>query len=148
MSFLLDTNVVSEIRKGERADVGVREWVSSVRGADLYLSVLVVGEVRQGVERLRRRDPAQAKAYESWLTTLRHDYADRILPLSTDIAELWGRMNVPDRLPAVDGLIAATAKARGLTLVTRNTADVARTGVSLLNPFADESTNDRGPGGR
>ena len=101
----------------------------------LYLSVLVVGEIRRGIEQLRRRDPAQAAVYEAWLARLRLDYADRVLPITVDIAEEWGRMNVPDPVPVIDGLMAATAKVRGLTLVTRNTADLVGTGVQLLNPF-------------
>ncbi len=135
MSFLLDTNVLSEARK-PAGDANVRAWLASVRGTDLYLSVLVVGEIRQGIERLRRRDPAQAAVYETWLATLRRDYADRILPVTADIAEAWGRLNVPDPVPVVDGLLAATAQVRDLTLVTRNIADLARTSVRLLNPFA------------
>ena len=135
MSYLLDTNVLSEARK-PAGDANVRAWLASVRGTELYLSVLVVGEIRQGIERLRRRDPPQAAVFEAWLATLRRDYADRILPVTADIAEEWGRLNVPDPLPAIDGLLAATAGVHGLTLVTRNTADVARTGVALLNPFA------------
>ena len=135
MSYLLDTNVLSEARK-PAGDANVRAWLASVRGAELYLSVLVVGEIRQGIERLRRRDLRQAAVFEAWLTSLRRDYADRILPVTADIAEEWGRLNVPDPVPAIDGLLAATARVHGLTLVTRNTADVARTGVTLLNPFA------------
>lgn len=137
MSFLLDTNVISEARK-PNADPNVRRWMGSVSGTDLYLSVLVVGEIRQGVERLRRRDPAQAEVYDKWLTTLRVDFADRVVPVTTEIAEEWGRLNVPDAVPAVDGLMAATAKVMGLTLVTRNTADVVGTGVPTLNPFEPE----------
>ena len=135
MSFLLDTNVLSEARK-PAGDANVRTWLASVRGTDLYLSVLVVGEIRQGIERLRRRDPAQAAVYEAWLAALRRDYADRILPVTADIAEAWGRLNLPDPVPVIDGLLAATAQVRDLTLVTRNSADLARTGVRLLNPFA------------
>lgn len=135
MSFLLDTNVVSELRKGARADRGVREWLSSADDAEVYLSTIVVGELRQGVERLRRRDPIQAEALEEWLSAVKERYAGSILPVTTDIAEQWGRMNVPDRLPAIDGLLAATALVWRLTLVTRNTRDVARTGVRTLDPF-------------
>jgi toxin FitB len=134
VSFLLDTNVISEVRK-PRGDANVRSWIASVSGADLYLSVLVVGEIRRGIEGLRRRDPAQAAVFESWLAGLRRHYADRILPITVEVAEEWGRMNVPDPIPAIDGLLAATAKVRGLTLVTRNTADFVCTGVPLLNPF-------------
>jgi toxin FitB len=134
VTFLLDTNVLSEIRKPD-ANPGVREWLTLVKGDDLYLSVLVVGEIQQGIERLRRRDPAQAAVFATWLTRLRQDYADRILPITVAIAEEWGRLNVPDPVPVIDGLMAATARVHGLTLVTRNTDDLARTGVSLLNPF-------------
>src|SRR5919202_6139024 len=116
MSFLLDTNVLSEARK-PAADANVRAWLASVRGADLYLSVLVVGEIRQGIERLRRRDPRQAVVFEVWLATLRRDYADRILPVTAEVAEEWGRLNVPDPVPAIDGLLAATANVHGFVLV-------------------------------
>jgi len=139
LSYLLDTDIVSEARKGERADPGVVGWFSSIRERELYVSVLVVGEIRQGIERLRRGDPAQAEAFNAWLERLLRDYADRVVPVNAEIAEEWGRMNVPDPLPAVDGLMAATAKARGMTFVTRNTADVARTGVRLLNPFGSSA---------
>jgi len=134
VSFLLDTNIVSEARK-PAGDPHVKAWIASVNSADLYLSVLVLGEIRQGVERLRRRDTAQAGVFERWLAALRRDYADRVLPVTAEIAEEWGRLNVPDPLPAVDGLLAATAKVVGLTLVTRNTGGIARTGVAVLNPF-------------
>lgn len=135
MSFLLDTNVVSEIRK-RAADRNVLEWFASVPAGELFLSVLVVGEIRQGVERLARHDRAQAEVFEHWLTQLVAVYGDRIMPVTTEIAEAWGRLNVPDPVPVVDGLLAATALVQGWTLVTRNTADVAATGVRLLNPFA------------
>jgi hypothetical protein len=135
VSFLLDTNVVSEIRK-RAADRNVLEWFASVPAGELFLSVLVVGEIRQGVERLARHDRAQAEVFEHWLTQLVAVYGDRIMPVTTEIAEAWGRLNVPDPVPVVDGLLAATALVQGWTLVTRNTADVAATGVRLLNPFA------------
>lgn len=134
MTFLLDTNVVSEIRK-RSPHPGVAEWFDSVSAADLHLSVLVVGEIRQGIERLALRDPVQATVFERWLSRLVHDYCDRIVPVNSDVAEAWGRLNVPDPLPVVDGLLAATALVHGWTLVTRNEADVRRTGVRLLNPF-------------
>jgi len=138
MSFLLDTNVVSEVRK-RTANPNVQAWLASVAGLELHLSVLVIGEIRQGIERMRRRDPAQAAAYEAWLSTLLRDYADRIVPVTAEVAQEWGRLNVPDPLPVIDGLLAATAKVRGWTLVTRNTADLARSGVRLLNPFEPAS---------
>jgi predicted nucleic acid-binding protein len=138
MSFLLDTNVVSEARK-RTANPHVKAWLASVAGHELFLSVLVIGEIRQGIERMRRRDAKQAGKYESWLATLLRDYADRIVPVDAEVAQEWGRLNVPDPLPVIDGLLAATAKARGWTLVTRNTADLAHSGVRLLNPFESAS---------
>jgi toxin FitB len=134
MAFLLDTNVISEARK-PAADPNVRAWLASVPDAELYVSVLVIGEVRQGIERLRGRDPARVEVFETWLSTLLHDYGDRIVPVTAEVAEEWGRMNVPDPLPVIDGLTAATAKVRGWTLVTRDVGDLARTGGRLLNPF-------------
>ena len=135
MSFLLDTNVISEPRKRSRADAGVMRWLSSVEDGELYISALAIGEIRQGIEGIRRRDPVQAGHLESWLAGLRRDYAERILPVDLETAGEWGRMNPPDPVSAVDGLMAATAKVRNMTFVTRNTADVERTGVRLLNPF-------------
>ncbi len=136
MRYLLDTNVLSEARR-PRGDEGVRRWISSVPAEDLYLSALVIGEVRRGVERLRRRDPESARVYEAWLATVLNHYADRVLPVDAEAAEEWGRMSVPDPVPVVDGLMAATAKTRGMIFVTRNTADVERTGTELLNPFSN-----------
>lgn len=135
MSFLVDTNVLSEARK-PRGDDGVKRWMATLDDGELYLSVLVVGEIRRGIERLRRVDSGQAEVYSAWLAKLRREYTERILPVTVEVAEEWARMSVPDPLPVIDGLLAATAKVRDLTLVTRNTADVERTGVSLLNPFA------------
>jgi predicted nucleic acid-binding protein len=132
--YLLDTNVLSEVR-GLRGDAGVKRCISSVPAEDLYLSVLTLGEIRRGIGLLSRRDQTQADVYEAWLITVLRDYADRVLPVNAAAAEEWGRMNVPDPISIVDGLMAATAKVRNMTFVTRNTADVARTGVRLLNPF-------------
>jgi toxin FitB len=134
MKYLLDTNVLSETRK-PRGDEKVKRWISSASAADLYLSVLVVGEIRRGIERLKRQDHSQAEVYEAWLGTVLSDYADRILPVNAEIADEWGRMSVTDPVPVVDGLMAATAKVSGMTLVTRNTAEVERAGVRVLNPF-------------
>jgi toxin FitB len=134
VSFLLDTNVVSEIRKRE-PNPGIATWFESVPASDLFLSVLVVGEIRQGIERLARRDSVRAKVFEHWLAQLIAVYGDRIVPVTAEVAEVWGRLNVPDPVPVVDGLLAATALVHGWTLVTRNVGDVASTGVSLLDPF-------------
>ena len=134
MDFLPDTNVLSELRR-RIPDKNVLAWFATTRASQLHLSVLVVGEIRQGIARLARRDPAQSARLDEWLTRLLSSYADRILPITADIAQEWGRLNVPDPVAAIDGLLAATARVHGMTLVTRNTADVARTGVSLINPF-------------
>jgi len=135
MSYLLDTNVISEARK-PTGDANVKAWFAATSSSQLFLSVLVLGEIRQGIERLRRRDRTQAQLLDAWLAMLRERYGDRLLPITDEIADEWGRLNVPDPLPAVDGLLAATARVHSLTLVTRNVADVERTGVRLLNPFA------------
>jgi toxin FitB len=135
VSFLLDTNVVSEIRK-QAPDAGVASWFDSVAPDSLFLSVLVVGEIRHGIESLARRDPAQAEIFERWLGQLVSGYGDRLIPITERIAQVWGRLNVPDPVPVVDGLMAATALAHDWTLVTRNVSDVRSTGVRLLNPFA------------
>lgn len=135
MKFLLDTNVIAELRKGARANAHVRDWFESLDPEAIVLSVLTIGEIRRGIENVRRRDTVTAKALERWLRRLVAEHGDRILPVNLAIAEEWGRLNVPDPLPVVDGLLAATAKIHGLTLVTRNVRDVARTGVDLVNPF-------------
>ena len=135
MSFLIDTNVISELRKQDRSDAKVRAWYSTVTDDDLYLSVLVVGEIRQGIERVRSRDSEQAEALEKWLYQVRKLFGPRLLPITESVAEEWGRLNRIRPLPTVDSLLAATAKVNGLTLVSRNSADFADTGISYLDPF-------------
>ncbi len=138
--FLIDTNVVSELRKGARADAGVRTWFDEHQADQLWLSVLVVGELRRGVELLRRRDAKAGRRLSEWLDTVTNDFDDRIIPVTTEVCERWALLNVPDPLPVIDGLLAATALEWDLVLVTRNTADVERTGVALVNPFARPDT--------
>jgi toxin FitB len=135
LSWLVDTNVISELRKRERGHPGVVRWVSAVDLADLHTSVLVIGELRRGIELKRRSDPIQATVLDVWLDRVRVDLGSRVLPVDERVVEVWGRLGVPDPLPAIDGLIAATALVHGLTVVTRNIADLGRTGASLLNPF-------------
>jgi toxin FitB len=136
LSYLLDTNVISELRKGERADANVTAWLAGLADEEIFLSVLTIGEIRRGIESIRRRDPDSAAMLDRWHALLSEAHADRILPVDRAIAEEWGRMNVPDPLPVIDGLLAATARVLGLTLVTRNVADVKGTGVELLDPFS------------
>ena len=133
--YLLDTNIVSELRKGGRAHPGVRTWFNSIPDEEMFVSVLVLGEIRNGVERIRRSDPAQARVLETWLKGLEAAYADRILPIDTSIADRWGRLSAAHTVSVVDGLMAATAMENDLTLVTRNVDDVAKTGVKYFNPF-------------
>jgi predicted nucleic acid-binding protein len=134
VSYLLDTNIVSEFRR-KAPDEATMAWVETVSSYDLFLSVLVVGEIRQGIERLAFREPGQAAILDEWSRRLVTDYADRIVPVTLEVAELWGRLNAGSPLALVDGLLAATALVHNWTLVTRNTTDVERTGVRLLNPF-------------
>ena len=133
--LLLDTNVLSELRKGGRADSHVRAWFAKVDDSSLFSSVLVVGEIRRGIETLRRRDAVSARALDRWLARLETAYADRLLPIDRAVAEEWGRLDAAFGLPAVDGLLVATARVHELVLVTRNTKDVLRAGIKLLNPF-------------
>jgi len=135
VSYLLDSNVVSELRKRERADAGVRQWFAGVDDTELFLSVLTVGEIRRGIDSIHRRDRTRALSLNRWFRALVTEYEGRLLPVDQKVAEEWGRMNAVRTLPAVDSLLAATAHVHGLTFVTRNTRDVAQTGVPCLNPF-------------
>jgi predicted nucleic acid-binding protein len=135
VSYLVDTNVISELRKGQRCNESVAAWWSTVVENEIFLSVLTIGEIRKGIENIRRRDARSAGELEAWLLRLISNHGDRILAIELDIAEEWGRLNVPDPLPVIDGLLAATAKVRGLTLVTRDVSDIARTGVASFNPW-------------
>jgi len=137
LKFLLDTNIISEIRKRDRAHLNVATWVAQTPVKDIGTSVAVLAELRRGIELKRRSDPEQAEALDRWFKQMRTRLGDRVLPIDEPIAETWAYLGVPDQLPFVDGLLAATAKVHGLTLVTRNTTDVARTGVAIIDPFAD-----------
>jgi len=136
--YLVDTDVVSEIRKGEKSNTGVRAFFENASrdGVDLYLSVVSIGELRQGVERIRHRgDGEQARLLERWLKQVSSAYADAILPIDEETAHVWGRLRVPNPENPLDKQIAATALIHDLTVVTRNTEHFAPTGVRLVNPF-------------
>ncbi len=140
MPFLLDTNVLSELRKGARCDAKVGRWARSTIGHRHCISVLSLGEIRKGIELLRRKAPRQSASFERWLERLDTDYSQDILPISAETADHWGRMMAARTLPVTDGLIAATALEYGLTVATRNTGDFAGTGVAVVNPFAYPSS--------
>ncbi len=133
MSYLLDTNVISEIRRGR--DANVRAWAASIRDPDLYLSVLTIGEIRKGIDRLQVRDPAQAGVFARWLEQLVDRFADRIVGVDVRIAQHWGRLNAKTPRNTIDSLIAATAFVHDLTVVTRNTGDFEGCGIPLLDPW-------------
>jgi len=136
VSWLVDTNVLSELRKGVRANPEIRAWFADAQEDELFTSVLVLGEIRRVIESIRRRDVPSALALEQWLQRLANDFADRVLPVDARVADRWGSLNVPDPIPTVDGLLAATALVHDLVLVTRNVRDVERTGVRLWDPTA------------
>jgi predicted nucleic acid-binding protein len=135
LNFLVDTNIISEVRKGERCDRNVAAWYLSIEAGDLYLSVLVTGEIRRGIEQARRRDPTRAETFEEWLAGINVAFGDRILPVDHAVADEWGRLAAIRTLPPVDGLLAATAKVHRMTLATRNETDVTGLGMQVLNPF-------------
>ena len=134
MKFLLDTNVVSETRR-KVPDAKVLAWFRRVDPSAIHLSVLTLGEIAKGAENLARRDAIAGRAIREWLDGLRQLYADRVIAIDIEIAETWGRLSAGRPLPVIDGLLAATASARGMTLVTRNRRDFAGTGVAVVSPW-------------
>ncbi len=136
--FVLDTNVVSELRKVRlgKADKHVAEWADGVAASDLYLSVITVEELEIGTLLAERRDPVQGAMFRAWLEHyVLPVFAGRILPVDTAVARRSARLHVPDPRPLRDGLVAATALVHSMTVVTRNLADFEPTGVPLLNPW-------------
>jgi predicted nucleic acid-binding protein len=136
--YLVDTDVISDVRKGARANPGVRQFFrdAASQGSSLFLSAVTIGELRQGVEAVRHRgDVTQAIRLSRWLGTITKDYADAILPFDEEIAQLWGRLRVPHAENPLDKQIAATALMYGLTVVTRNVRHYEPTGVAVMNPF-------------
>ena len=134
MAFLLDTNVVSELRRA-LPDPHVLTWLENVASVDLHLSVLVAGEIRRGIELLRPREPHRARTLDEWLDGLVAAYADRLLPVSRAVADTWGCLSSLRPLPVADGLMLATAQVYGLTLVSREAPSLADLGVPTLSPW-------------
>ncbi len=132
---LVDTNVLSELRKPSPSP-SVVAWYEQAERESIYVSVLVIGELRCSAERLRRRDPERSTRLAEWLADLRGQFADRVLPVSEPVAEAWGRLRVHDPLPVVDGLQAATALVHGFVVVSRDTTTAERVGVACLDPWS------------
>jgi Predicted nucleic acid-binding protein, contains PIN domain len=138
MMYLLDTNVVSELRKvhANKADPHVTAWCRTVDAGDLFVSAITLMELEMGVLQIERRDGRQGALLRTWFD--RHvlpEFAERALPVDTAVALQCARLHVPDRRSERDALIAATALVHGMTLVTRNRADFEKTGVALLDPW-------------
>jgi predicted nucleic acid-binding protein len=137
VSYLIDTTIISEVQKGDRCDTHVFAWYASIADGDLFLSTLVLGEIRKGVELARPRDAAKAAALERWLQQVETAFDGRVLGIDNAVSDQWGRMCAIRPVPVIDGLLAATALVNGLTLATRNDRDVAGLGAMVLNPFRD-----------
>jgi toxin FitB len=135
MSYLIDTNIISEVRKGDRCDPNVSAWYASIADEDLFLSTLVLGEIRKGVELVRPRDPGRAAALERWLREVETAFEGRVLGIDNAVSDRWGRMSAIRPVPVIDGLLAATAFTNGCMLVTRDDRDVVGLGALILNPF-------------
>jgi predicted nucleic acid-binding protein len=135
LSYLIDTNIISEVRKGDRCDPNVSAWYASIAEEELFLSTLVLGEIRKGVELTRSRDPDKAAALERWLGQVEAAFGSRVLGIDNLVADRWARMSAIRPIPVIDGLLAATAVTNDLILVTRNDRDIAGLGAMVLNPF-------------
>jgi toxin FitB len=137
VTYLLDTSVLSETRK-RQPEAGVANWIAATPADRLHVSVLTLGEIEQGIARVRGRgDRNQASALERWLRDVQAGFEDRVLPVTLPVAAAWGRQQYTRPLPVIDALLAATARVHDLTVVTRNVKDFELTGVQVLNPFAE-----------
>lgn len=136
--FLLDTNIVSELRK-PKPNVGLLDWMQQTPSEGLFLSVITLGEIQKGIDLKKAKDPEfKADRLEEWLFQLSRLYKDRILPIDINIAQTWGEIMAINQRHAIDGLIAATAIVHRLSIVTRNEKDFLDWPVDIVNPFRDE----------
>src|SRR5690606_6298292 len=138
MMYVLDTNVVSELRKVRlgKADVNVAAWTESVDAADLFVSAITIMELELGILSIERKDPIQGAILRSWLEQhVLPEFSSRTLPVDTAVAQRCARLHVPDKRGERDALIAATALVHGMTVVTRNVPDFKNTGVTIINPW-------------
>jgi predicted nucleic acid-binding protein len=133
--FLIDTNVISEVRRGGRANTGARRWMNDVDPETTFTSVIVFGELIRGVELVKRRDLIQSAVLARWVRGIRDGFGTRVLPVDERVMETWARISVPNPLKGLDGLIGATALVHSLVVVTRNVSDFQKAGVPVLNPF-------------
>ncbi len=134
MSFLLDTDILSAIRRKQR-DQNLEKWLHSIKSLDVYISVITIGEVERGITQQRRNNPEFAEDLQRWLDTILHRYQQRILPLSVNIAQRWGRLSGELGHNSADLMIAATALEHNLIVATRNTRHFEPTQVGLINPY-------------
>jgi predicted nucleic acid-binding protein len=132
--YLLDTNVISE-RRQRRPDPRVLQYVDSLHDDAVFISVLTIGELRYGADKRRRTDPVHARSLDNWIDGLETAFANRIIPVELEAAKLWGRLEAQRSRKVIDTLIAVTAVARNLCLVTRNVSDIRDTGVRFVNPW-------------
>ena len=138
MNLLIDTNVISELKRGRNADAAVAAWFGGIPPERLFTSVIVLGEIRRGIELIARRDKPQAAFLERWYMDMRTRLEDRVLAVDEAVVTIWSKISVPDMLPAYDGLIAATALAHGMAIVTRNALDYRHIGVEVIDPWAEK----------
>jgi predicted nucleic acid-binding protein len=139
MNVLVDTNVISELKRGRGAAPRVVAWFAAMSPEGIFTSVIVLGEIRRGIGLVTRRDKPQAEALEQWYALVRERLGNRVLAVDEPVMAVWARISVPDMLPAYDGLIAATALVHGLTIATRNTEDFRRAGAQVVNPWTDRT---------
>jgi hypothetical protein len=137
MNILVDTNVISELKRGRKASPHVAAWFMALSPENVFTSVIVLGEIRRGIELIARRDKPQGETLEQWYALVRQWLGRRVLAVDEPSMATWAQISVPNMLPAYDGLIAATAIVHGLAIATRNTQDYRRTGAQVIDPWRD-----------